>query len=270
MHLSLDCLTLTDTSPAELIRCAAAAGFDLVSLWLNPPVPFPNQLMTPAMARECMELMAGTSVRAHCMEAFDLVSVAAMRACRPSLELGAQFGCKAVLAYHGANPDRTEAAETLAALVELAGEYGLGVNLEPVAFARTRTLAEAEHLILDAVVDAGIIFDTLYLVRNGGSVDDLKSLPPGRIRYVQINDGIAHMPPEDMLAEASGERLYPGEGVFPLAEMLREAPRDVPWGVEAPSLRRARAGITPQNQAREAMAAMRNLLDSLGDAEAGH
>ena len=35
-RLSLDCLTLTDTAPADMIRAAGASGFDLVSLWLNP------------------------------------------------------------------------------------------------------------------------------------------------------------------------------------------------------------------------------------------
>jgi sugar phosphate isomerase/epimerase len=264
-RLSLDCLTLTDTNPTDLIRAAAAAGFDLVSLWVNPPAAYPRALLTPAMARECAALMDGTGVSVHGIEAFDMVSVQGVRAFRPALELGARLGAKSVLAYHGANPERAEVSEALASFVELAGEHGLRVNLEPVAIGRTRTLAEAEALIRDAGAEAGILFDCCHLVRSGSSIDDLRAIAPGRIRYIQINDGPAQMAPGAMLAEASGERLYPGEGEFPLAEIMRLLPTDVPWGIEAPSLRRARAGLSAEAQAREAMAALRVLLTALQD-----
>jgi sugar phosphate isomerase/epimerase len=261
--LSLDCLTLTDTSPVELIRSAAAADFDLVSLWVNPPAPYPRQVLTPAGVSESAALIADTGVGVHHVEVFDLVSEAAVRAYRPALETGARLGAKAALVIHGSNPDRAEVIDALAAFVELAAGYGLGVNLEPIAMGQTRTLAEARDLIRAAGVDAGILYDTYHLMRSGGHPADVAAIEPGLIRYVQINDGPATIAPEEMLAEAAGERLYPGEGVFPLVELLAAAPTNIPWAIETPSLRRARGGVTPQMQAQEAMAALRRLLEAV-------
>jgi hypothetical protein len=49
-----------------------------------------------------------------------------------------------------------------------------------------------------------------------------------------------------------------------LAELLKAAPRDVPWAIETPSLRRAKAGVTAEAQARETVALMRELVRATG------
>jgi sugar phosphate isomerase/epimerase len=263
VRLSLDCLTLTDTSASDLIRSASAAGFDLVSLWVNPPAAYPRQIVTRAIEQECAALFAATGVRVHSLEVFDLVSEAAIRGYRPSLEMGARLGGKEALVIHAANPDRVHVVDLLATFVELALEYELGVNVEPIAMGRTRTLADARDLIRDARVDAGIVFDTYHLIRTGGSVANVRAVESGLIRYVQVNDGPPYVALENLRAEAAGERLYPGDWVFPLTELLHAAPADVPWAIETPSLRRAQSGISAQMQAAEGMAAMRQLIDAV-------
>jgi sugar phosphate isomerase/epimerase len=259
-RISLDCLTLTDTTPADLIRSAESAGFDLVSLWVNPPPVFPLQIVTHATEAECASLLASTGVGVSSLEAFDLVSERSVQASRAALELGARLGARAAVALNAANPDRSQVVDLLAAFAEIAGECGLGVNVEPISMGRTRTLAEARDLIRDAGVDAGIVFDVLHLVRTGGGAREVRAIEPGLIRHVQINDGPATIPTKDLITEAVAERLYPGEGEFPLVELLRAAPSDVPWALETPSVRRARSGMSPKAQAIEAMAALRRLL----------
>ncbi|MEZ5736229.1 MAG: sugar phosphate isomerase/epimerase [Novosphingobium sp.] len=262
-QLSLDCLTLTDTSPPDVIRSAAAAGFDLVSLWVQPPPMYPAAQTTPDHIRECTALLADTCVQVWSLEVFDLVSEDALESYRPALELGAQLGGKAALAYQLTNSDHGHAAELLAAFTEIAGEYGLAVNFEPVAMGQTATLAQARDLIRASGADVGIMFDAWHLIRSGCGIDELRAIEPELIRYVQINDGLATIPDEQMIPESIGERLYPGAGEFPLAELLRACPRDVPWAIETPSLRRASAGMTAKAQAREAMAALQMLIGAL-------
>jgi sugar phosphate isomerase/epimerase len=145
----------------------------------------------------------------------------------------------------------------------VAAEYGLGVNLEPVSFARTRTLGEARQLIEEAEVDAGIVFDVLHYVRAGGGEAEIASLPPGLIRYVQINDGPRSLAPEAWQNEAMNERAYPGDGAFPLPELLRLLPKNVPWGVEAPHLADRRAGQTSVLQALAAKQTLSRVLERL-------
>jgi len=268
MQLSLDCMTLTNTGPVDLIRSAKVAGFDLVSLWLQPPSRFPLQLVTPAMEKDCAAVLADTGVGVHSLEVFDLVSAEALQSYRPALELGARLGAKGAVAIHARNPDRAAVAAVLAAFVELAGEYGLGVNIEPIAMCQTSTLAQARDLIRAAGVDAGIVFDVYHLVRTGGSVQDVRAIEPALIRHVQVNDGVASISADAMRIEVSEERPYPGEGVFPLVELLSAVPANVAWGIESPSRRRAQSGMAPEMQAREAIAALRRVVDKVRAARA--
>lgn len=260
--LSLDCLTLTDTPPVEVIRAAGAAGFDLVSLCVQGPPLFPSLLVTHDQEAVCAAQLADTGVGAHSLEFFDLVSEEAIEAARPALEMGARLGGKAALAMHFTNPDRDHAADLLGRLAEVAGGYGLATMLEPVAMGQTRTLAEARDLIRASGARVGILFDAWHLIRSGGGVADLRAIEPELIAYVQFNDGLIADAPADMIRESIEERLFPGKGEFPLADLIAATPRDVPWAIECPSLRRAAAGLSPRQQAAEAIAALRAIVPS--------
>ena len=261
--LSLDSLTLTDTAPQVAIRAAAEAGFDACSLWIIPPPLFPSPLLTPAMERECAAIIADTGIEPIALEVFDLYALAGVETVKPLLEMGARLGGKAALAIHYSNPDRGEAAEILARFAEAAASFGLATNLEPVAGGKSQTLAEARDLIRASGADVGICFDPHHLIRAGEGLAELQAIEPGLIRYVQVCDGPIPQPPEIAMTEAVCERLYPGDGDFPLASLLRAAPRDVTVGIECPSVSRAQAGVSAADQAKEAMARLKALLGSL-------
>ena len=258
--LSLDSLTLTDTEPQEAIRAAAEAGFDFCSLWIIPPPLFPSPIVTPEKERECAAVLSDTGIEVVALEVFDLHSMSGVEDCKPLLEMGARLGGKAALTINYSNPDRAESAEILAFFAETAASFGLATNLEPVAGGQSQTLAEARDLIRASGADVGICLDPHHLFRAGGTVADIASIEPGLIRYVQICDGPIPQPSEIAATEAVCERLYPGDGDFPLSEFLRAAPGDVILGIECPSLRRAQAGMSAADQAREGIAAMRRLL----------
>jgi len=264
MQLSLDCLTLTDTAPADHIAAAGKAGFDLVSLWALPVSAYPRQVLTPQNLADCRQALDDHGVAVHTLEAFNLSNESDIESYRAGLEMGARLGAKLALAYHHGNPDRSHAAALLALFTATAREYGLGTVLEPVNVGDTRTLAQGMDLVRVSGSDAGLLFDTYHLVRTGGRPEDLDRVEPGLIRYVQINDGPLHIPEEEILTEVMGERLYPGLGKFPLEDMLSRIPTDIPWAIEAPSLRRAAEGMSPLDQAREVMSCTQRLLDRLG------
>ena len=261
--LSLDSLTLTDTAPPVAIRAAAEAGFDACSLWIVPPALFPSPLLTPALERECAAIIADTGIAVSGLEVFDLHSMAGVEAAKPLLEMGARLGGRAALAIHYSNADRGAAAEILAAFAEAAAGFGLATNLEPVCGGQSQSLAEAHALIRASGADVGLCLDPHHLFRAGGAVADIAALPPGAIRHVQLCDGPVPQPPEVAATEAICERLYPGDGQFPLAELLRAAPAAVPLGIECPSVSRAQAGVSALDQAREAIGKARSLLNSL-------
>ena len=210
--LSLDCLTLTDTGPEDLIRSAHRAGLKLVSLWAHPPAIYPKQQLTAATASRCAALLADTGLSVHTVEAVDIASTEAVLSARPALDLGATVGAQSVIAFHHANPDRSQAADALALLAEEARHRAMSVMLEPIAMGHTRTLTEARALIAKADADVGILFDTYHFRRAGGDAAEIAAVEPALIRRVQINDGLANVPQSEWLAEVIGERLYPGKG----------------------------------------------------------
>lgn len=252
-----------NTAPEELVQSAVEAGFDLVSLWLNPAAAYPRQVVHTDGMAAVRDRLATTGIRVAQIEAFDLGSRDQVLAMRPYLAMGAQLGAGTVQVYNGTNPDRCQVVELLRLVCELAGEYGLGVNLEPVSMGQTRTLREAHRLIADTGVDAGIVLDLLHHMRTGGTTSDIAQMPHGFIRYVQINDGPLELPQMQWVHEAMAERLIPGEGGFPVTDLLRAAPPDVPWAIEAPNARRFAKQQEPVLQAKDAMAALRVILGEL-------
>jgi sugar phosphate isomerase/epimerase len=259
-NLSLDSLTLTDTEPVDLIRAAATAGFDMVTLWVQAPPLYSRALLTPAKEAECLAVLRDTGLRVPSLEGFDLGAVASLDSFRPALELGARLGGTTALAIDFSSVSQVATADTLARFAEIAAEYGLGVNLEPVAGGRTATMVQGEELIRASGADIGLLFDVWHSMRSGGGLADLARIDMSRIRHVQVNDGLLVIPPEQLFPEAIGERPYPGAGEFPLADYLSALPKDLPIGIESPSLRRSQAGLSPLAQACEAMASMHRVL----------
>lgn len=262
-NFSLDSLTLTDTQPMDLISAASAAGFGTISLWVQEPALYPSPTCTVDKEADCASLLADTGVQIETLEVFDLHSLAALEMYRPALELGARLGGKTALVLNYSNPNRSETTDLLAKFAEISLEYGLGTNLEPVAGGHTFSLIQARDLILASGADVGITLDPHHVIRAGGSMDDIKAVPEGMIRYVQLCDGVAQPSAELAPLEAIADREYPGEGVFPLLEMLRLAPKDVTVGIECPSLTRVKAGKSPTDQAIEALASMKALYARL-------
>lgn len=263
-RLSLDSLTLTDTQPMEIIKAASGAGFDIVSIWVQAPPLFPSPLLSADKEAECARILADTDLDVVTLEVFDLHSFEAVESYRDALERGARLGGKTALAINYSNPDRAQTTDILARFAETAAEYGLGVNLEPIAGGQTSSLVKGAEMIAASGANVGLTFDPWHLIGSGGSVADLDVIDVSIIRYVQLCDGPLPMPEDQVSVGAVCERMYPGEGQFPLLDMLRRVPLDVPVGIECPSLSRVQAGKTPLEQAQEGIAAMRGLLDQLG------
>jgi sugar phosphate isomerase/epimerase len=258
--LALDSLTLTDTQPMDVIRAAQGAGFDIVSLWVQAPALYPSALLTAEKEAECARALADTDLEVVTLEVFDLHSFAAVETYREALERGARLGAQTALTINYSNPDRAETADVLAKFAEVAAEYGLGVNLEPVAGGHTTSLKQGAHMIVASGADVGITLDPWHLIGSGGTMTDILGIDRSLIRYVQLCDGPVPLPSDRVGIGAVSERAYPGEGAFPLLDMLRLVPPGVPVGIECPSVSRAQAGRTPLEQAREGIAAVRRTL----------
>jgi 4-hydroxyphenylpyruvate dioxygenase len=115
------------------------------------------------------------------------------------------------------DPDR--AAANLREVGDLLAAHGKTMALElNVNVPRFRTLQQVRDLLARAAhPHVGLLVDTYHIERGGGGLETYERLAPGEIAYVQFSDVPAGPmdPPGDTF-----ERLPPGQGVVPFAEIL--------------------------------------------------
>ncbi|UUZ76944.1 sugar phosphate isomerase/epimerase [Polaromonas sp. P1(28)-13] len=159
---------------------------------------------------------------------------------RPVIEAGAALGCKTIVATCQ-DPDLQHMACTLGLYGELAGQAGLRLAIENVAYSETNTIAKALR-VADAVNrdNVGLLVDPLHLARSGERPSALAGINPRRFIFIQLCDAAAEKPAHlDLPAEARTSRLFPGEGGLPLADFIRMFPPGIEIEVETPTIETA-------------------------------
>ncbi|WP_150293185.1 sugar phosphate isomerase/epimerase family protein [Sphingobium estronivorans] len=257
--LSLDCLTLPDIGSADLFRIAAEAGYHSASLWVQEPALYPVMLATPAMHGEIARAMADCGVSLGNLEVFNLNIDGPIADYEPALTFGASLGARTATAINFGVP-RPDIVERLAAFHALCAKHGLETLVEPISMGVTRTLQDGVDLIEAAGVNAQLVVDCLHLIRTGGSPQTLAAIAPHHVGYVQICDGPLVIAPDEIGPESVANRLYPGEGEFPLTGILGVLPPHVRLGVETPNQARLQRKLSPLERAREAFSATLALL----------
>lgn len=265
--LSLASLTALHVPPPDLVRCAAAAGFDLVGALRLVPASDgtgTDLLRDSRLRRETVAALEQTGLGVLDVEVFRVRPGTAAGEAEPLLRAGAELGARFLLTAVE-DPEPARRAEVVAELRGLARAHGLRCVVEPMVFSAVRTPAEAVALLEAAgAADAGVLVDTLHLARAGGTPADLDHLAPGRLPYLQLCDAASAAPAATDPAglrravdEAVSHRLPPGEGVLPLADVLRRVPAGSPVSLEVPN---PAARVDPAGWIRRTAAAARRLL----------
>ncbi|WP_319435940.1 sugar phosphate isomerase/epimerase family protein [Mycobacterium sp. RTGN5] len=269
--ISLAPLTVLELGPAEMVDCAARAGFDAVGLRLiraTDAEPLrPTIGMTP-LIRETRRRLDDTGLTLIDIEVLRLTPQTRIRHDFAAfIETGAYLGASQILVT-GNDPDHARLADHLAELADLAADYGLTPNLEPMPWTDVANLQQAAAIVTRCGhPNVGLLVDALHYDRALNTPADLAALPSAWIRYVQICDGLPERPTtiEALRYQGRNARLFPGAGNIDLAAMLRALPRDVPVSVEAPVLWQASA----LERSRAALRGAREVLD-LAYADCGH
>jgi sugar phosphate isomerase/epimerase len=259
---SLDCLTLPDVRPIDFVRAAGEAGYESFSLWVQSPAIYEVMLATPAMAKDLARAISDHTVVLGNLEVFNINTDDPIGAFEGALAFGADLGARTATAIDFGAP-RPDIADRLAAFHALCVRYGIGVLVEPISMGNVRTPQDGLDLIEASEVDARLVIDCVHLIRTGCTAETVRAIPDARIGYVQMCDGPASIAPEQVGVEATANRLYPGEGAFPLGDILAAIPPHVAVGLEVPNLARQRRGIPAIDRAREAINAARSVLEQV-------
>lgn len=264
--LSLAPLTVLELDPAELVDCAAAAGYDAVGLRLIRATE--QEPLRPTIGRtplivETKRRLDDSGLRLVDIEVLRLRAVTRVRAdFEAFLETGAYLGATEILVT-GNDPDHHRTADNLAELALLAAEFGLTPNLEPMPWTDVEDLHRGVAILSACPANVGLLVDAIHYDRAMNSPADLAALPPNWIRYAQICDAPAERPGtvDEMMFQGRSARLLPGTGGIDLVSMLRALPAGIPISVEAPLQSAAPAAVRAATAARAA----REVLDLADD-----
>jgi sugar phosphate isomerase/epimerase len=113
------------------------------------------------------------------------------------------------------------AAERYRALLELGERMEVAPQLELWGFSRTLSrLSECAYVAIETGHPrACILTDVYHLYKGGSGFGGIRLLSPAALHVIHMNDYPAQ-PPRAQITDA--QRVYPGDGVAPLRELLRD------------------------------------------------
>ena len=140
-----------------------------------------------------------------------------------------QLGGKRIAAppvgAHDKGPvDLLKAADRYRQLCELGRQFGIVPEVEVWGFSKALSrLGETAFVALESAhPDATILPDIYHLFKGGSGFEGLRLLSSSAVQILHVNDYPADLP-RDKIADK--DRVYPGDGIAPMNEILRSVIR---------------------------------------------
>jgi len=171
-----------------------------------------DQFLAQGSLDDVRRMLREADVTAWTINAIDRVGVdgavgtaRAVARCRELSRYAQAIECPWVLVVPGPTDGRTDAqvtSDTVATLREMAA---------------VRDVAGAWEIVQEANrPNLGIIVDTAHFYAGGSTLESIREVDPERLAMLHIND-VEDVAKPDI---TDGHRLYPGEGVIPLQDIL--------------------------------------------------
>jgi sugar phosphate isomerase/epimerase len=257
-----------DVSALDLIEIAGDVGYDHVSLFThNPVVPHAGQegrfvypTVTQETKREVLSRLAAHGLSVLDAEFFLMTPDIPLESYRSGLALGRELGARHAMT-HVFDTDRARAVDILGNFADLAAAEDLTVTLEFCQMTPgCRSIQDASWFV-DQVGRSNVGFGIcpMHLVRSGGTAADVAARP---VLYGQINDGKGLHVSEAYFEEVH-DREMPGDGDFPLHDIISALPASAPIEVKLPRDSRIKAGQSARAHAKAAYDRARPIVDGL-------
>jgi sugar phosphate isomerase/epimerase len=251
--LGIQLSSLGSGSPDRLLDAASAAGFRGVGLSSMETAEWIDAGVSSRALRRKLE---DRNLRADYLDPL-VIWLGGVEPSFDSLKedqvvaLGAELDVPRINVTLAGPYDRSEAANAFGRLAERISAMGIIPMIEFAPFFGVSNLERAADVIRDAgIVSAGILLDAWHLARSGGKPRDIEHLPSGCIQAVHLSDASAE-PQQDLIMETMTGRLFPGEGIAQVSEIIHRVQAHSPRAiftleVYSPLLR----GADPENFAR--------------------
>lgn len=260
-HIGLAALTVLELPHHEQVSVAAQAGYSHVGLRLVPVAGQPYN--HPFDVAEVERRLLDTGVRMLDVEVFRLAPETKINEFESAMATAQRLGATELL-VHGADPDEARLIDTFGRLCDLAARHGLSANLEPMPWVDVSNLAKAMRILDGAArVNGAFLVDPIHFYRGGDTPQALANVGRQRLRYMQLCDARPERPSDmqEIIRQARGDRLFPGEGGLDLKGLLRALPAGIPLSLEVPVAQK----LEPLERARRALAATKAVLAAVSE-----
>ncbi len=218
---------------AREVEIAAQAGYDAIEPWMGTVNDFVKEGGSlKDLGKKARDL--GLTVESAIGFARWIVDDDAERAkgfeeAKRDMDSLQQLGGKRIAAppvgAHDKGPvDLLKAAERYRQLCELGRQFGIVPEVEVWGFSKALSrLGETAFVALESAhPDATILPDIYHLFKGGSGFEGLRLLSSSAVQILHVNDYPADLS-RDKIADK--DRVYPGDGIAPMNEILRSVIR---------------------------------------------
>ncbi len=210
------------------IEVAAKAGYDGIEPWVDTIEAYVAAGELPELKRRMDD--AGLTVEDAIafpawIVADEARSAAGLEQAKRQMDLVAQIGSKRIAAppvgaTDGPPLDWRIAAQRYRALLAAGEQAGLTPQFELWGFSKNfNRLGECVAIAMETGnPKACVLADVFHLYKGGAEIEGLRLLGPNTVQMLHMNDYPAD-PPRERIDDS--RRVYPGDGMAPLVEILR-------------------------------------------------
>jgi sugar phosphate isomerase/epimerase len=220
----LNTSTIRPTPLLEKIRIAGTAGYQAIEPWNDEVTEYLNRRGTMGELKTALGDAGLKVVSVIALNGWITAEggekVKVFEECRKRMDQAAALGSPFIVA----SPPRVavdldRATARFAELLALGRSAGVRPSMEFLGFVeRIKTLADAWAIASGTGADdATIVADVFHLIRGGGSIDDLLSVPGTRLACFHIND-VPAVP--DPLTQSDSDRVMVGDGIADLPRLI--------------------------------------------------
>ena len=230
MKIALNGATTMHADLETDIKAAKAAGFDYIEIWAAKLREFLKSNTT----NDLKNLLESTGLPPYSINSIEHITFrneedyARIKSeCEELSKIAAEIGCPYVVVVPGKLPENAteeqileESVKVLTELADIAEKHQVSLAFEflgqPDCSVQTLDFCQR---IVDEVnrENVGLVIDTFHFYAGNSSFEAIDNLNPDKLYIFHIND--AENLPKNELTDA--HRLYPGEGILPIAEIKK-------------------------------------------------
>ena len=220
----------TMTSPLEVdVRIADEAGYDVLEITATKL----DKYLESLSIADARKLIDAANLKTHAINSVEKINfrdtsgnIAVLARTRQLAEYARVLGCPWLVAVPGPAPAGTPWSEirantvsALRAMCDTARPFGVGLAWEFLGFpwCTVRTVAQSWEIFQAVERDnIGMVVDTCHYFAGDSTLDSVRAIPAKNWAIFHIND-VEKMPKEKI---EDANRLFPGDGVIPLKEII--------------------------------------------------